>query len=55
MFHDEDAPTPDAWTHTRIDDVPVPRSSDLRQVTSLLDDWIATQTAPGSFEIIVKD
>ncbi|MEP7763383.1 hypothetical protein [Sanguibacter sp. 25GB23B1] len=55
VFQDDDGPAPGVWTHTRAADVPVPRSTDLERVTRHLEDWVAAQAAPASFEIIVTD
>jgi hypothetical protein len=53
VFQDDDAPSPGVWTHTRAADVPVPRSRDRERVTRHLQEWVAAQPAPASFEIIV--
>lgn len=55
VFQDDDGPAPDVWTHTRAADVPVPRSTDRERVTRHLEEWVATQPSPASFEIIVTE
>lgn len=49
VFEDEGG----TWTHTRVEDVPVPRSMDVERLTRQLEEWIAAQDEPGLFEILV--
>ena len=50
VFEDDEDGT---WTHTRAEDVPVSRSTDVARVTRHLEEWIAVQDEPGSYEILV--
>lgn len=55
VFWDDDGPATPAWSHSRTRDVVVPRSSDPQRVVAHLEEWVADQDAPESFEIIVVD
>ena len=53
VFEDDGGAAPGTWTHTRAEDAPVARSTDVERVTRQLEAWIAAQDEPGSYEILV--
>lgn len=55
VFRDDTDDAASTWTHTRAGEVPVPPSTDERRVTRGLEEWVATQDEPESYEILVVD